>query len=50
MPCKVTKEQLEQMRRECDSFEALEYINAMLEKYYGDYGLYTLTGISRTNE
>ena len=50
MPCKVTKEQLEQMRRECDSMDALEYINAMLEKYYGDYGLYTLTRNSRPHE
>ena len=50
MACKVTREQLEQMRRQCDSLEALEYVNSMLEKYYGNYGLYTLTGISRANE
>ena len=42
MPCKVTEEQLLAMRRQCKHQDEIEYINAMLEKYYGGYGLYSL--------
>ena len=42
MPDKVTEQQLIAMRRQCKHQDDIEYIEAMLEKYYGGYGLYSL--------
>ena len=50
MPCKVTEEQLIAMRRQCKHQDDIDYIDAMLEKYYGGYGLYTLIPKLQNND
>lgn len=49
MPCYVTEKQLIAMRRQCKHQDEIEYIDAMLEKYYGGYGLYSLVPEANPN-